>query len=89
MLGLDPLRANWTRALTALVATPPRAPGDWSGASASCAHASVNSFAPRTSSSSIGRSPRTDVPTSTERSRATRSRSPTSLGASAAPTRWC
>lgn len=30
MLGLDPLRANWTRALTALVATPPRTPGDWS-----------------------------------------------------------
>jgi hypothetical protein len=30
MLGLDPLRASWTRALTALVATPPRAPGDWS-----------------------------------------------------------
>jgi hypothetical protein len=30
MLGLDPLRETWTRALTALVATPPRAPGDWS-----------------------------------------------------------
>jgi hypothetical protein len=30
MLGLDPLRENWTRVLTALVATPPRAPGDWS-----------------------------------------------------------
>jgi hypothetical protein len=30
MLGLDPLRENWTRVLTALVATPPRAPADWS-----------------------------------------------------------
>ena len=30
MLGLDSLRESWTRALTALVATPPRAPGDWS-----------------------------------------------------------
>jgi hypothetical protein len=30
ILGLDPLREHWTRALTALVATPPRAPGDWS-----------------------------------------------------------
>jgi hypothetical protein len=30
MLGLGSLHADWTRALTALVATPPRAPGDWS-----------------------------------------------------------
>jgi hypothetical protein len=30
MLGLDPLRENWTRVLTELVATQPRRPGDWS-----------------------------------------------------------
>jgi hypothetical protein len=30
MLGLDSLHADWTRALIALVATPPRAPSDWS-----------------------------------------------------------
>jgi hypothetical protein len=45
--------------------------------------------AQRTSSSSIGRSPSTGVPTFMERSRATSSRSPTSLGALAAPIRSC
>ncbi|MEO6773229.1 MAG: 2OG-Fe(II) oxygenase [Kofleriaceae bacterium] len=30
MLGLGPLHDDWTRALTTLVATPARAPGDWS-----------------------------------------------------------
>jgi hypothetical protein len=30
MLGIGPLHDNCTRALTMLVATPPRAPGDWS-----------------------------------------------------------
>jgi hypothetical protein len=30
VLGLDRLHEEWTRTLTALVATPPRAPGDWS-----------------------------------------------------------
>lgn len=29
VIGLAPLHADWSRALTALVATPPRAPGDW------------------------------------------------------------
>jgi hypothetical protein len=29
MLGLDPLHEDWTCALTALVATPARVPGDW------------------------------------------------------------
>lgn len=29
MICLAPLHADWSRALTALVATPPRAPGDW------------------------------------------------------------
>ncbi len=30
MLGLGSLHANWMRALTVLLASPPRAPGDWS-----------------------------------------------------------
>ena len=61
MLGLGPLHDGCTRTLAKLVATPPRAPRDWSITTQlgckmqSCARASVSFFAPRTSSSSSGR----------------------------------
>ena len=89
MLGLGSLHADWTRALTALGASPPRAPEDWSITTKLGCRCGLCVRLGQFLRAADQPPRRGRVATSTARSRVTSFRSPMSRGGSVGPTRSC